>query len=206
MKDLSVTGEGISSTTPKAVVAHFAFLILLVWDVQISHTIDLIGDVKGTVLLFNNNVFLVGLHFGLIVSMCKSSLSWKLNKYGKMMEFQFLVLVTRPAVLRFFFAIIMVLRMSRFFSPMITFEPLWLFMFVFNLKQTYREVKTFKASIIQTLVLLYSMNNYILFFYCIADMLEFLATSLYGVANERCFFFLLYGERKWENLSKLLMI
>lgn len=75
MKDLSVTGEGISSTTPKAVVAHFAFLILLVWDVQISHTIDLIGDVKGTVLLFNNNVFLVGLHFGLIVSMCKSSLS-----------------------------------------------------------------------------------------------------------------------------------
>lgn len=58
MKDLSVTGDGISSTTLQAVVAHFAFLVLLVWDVQISHTTDLIWDVKGTVLLFNNNLFL----------------------------------------------------------------------------------------------------------------------------------------------------
>lgn len=57
MKDLSVTGDGISSTTPKALVVHFAFLILLVWDVQISHTTDLTGDVKRTVLLFNNNFF-----------------------------------------------------------------------------------------------------------------------------------------------------
>lgn len=72
MKELSVTGDGISSTTPKAVVEHFAFLILLVWDVQISHTTDLIGDVKGTVLLFSNNYFFGGIHFGPVVSMCKS--------------------------------------------------------------------------------------------------------------------------------------
>lgn len=75
MKYLSVTGDGMSSTTPKAVVAHFAFLIQLVWDVQISHTTDLIGDVKGTVLLFKKNFFFVGLHFGPIVSMCKALLS-----------------------------------------------------------------------------------------------------------------------------------
>lgn len=57
MKDLSATGDGISSTTPKAVVVHFAFFIPLVWDVQIYHTTDLIGDIKGTVLLLNNNFF-----------------------------------------------------------------------------------------------------------------------------------------------------
>lgn len=160
MKDLSVTGDGISSTTAKV---HFPFLILLVWDVQITHTTGVIGDVKGTVLLLNNNFFLVGLNFGPVVSMCKSLYSWKLNKYGEMMEFQFLIFVTRPAFLRFFFAIMRVLMMSQFFSPIISFEPLWFFIFVFNLKQTYREVKTFKANIIQTLVLLYSTNSYIFY-------------------------------------------
>lgn len=75
MEDLSVAGDGISSTTAKAVVVHFPFLILWVWNVQITHTADVIGDVKGTVLLLNNNFFLVGLNFGPIVSMCKSLFS-----------------------------------------------------------------------------------------------------------------------------------
>lgn len=42
MEDLSVAGDGISSTTAKAVVVHFPFLILWVWDVQITHTADVI--------------------------------------------------------------------------------------------------------------------------------------------------------------------
>lgn len=48
MKDFLVTGDRSSSATPKAVVAGFSFLILLVWDVQIPHSTDLTGDVKGT--------------------------------------------------------------------------------------------------------------------------------------------------------------
>lgn len=50
MEDPSVPGDGISSTIPKAVIVYFASIILLVWDVQISHTTDLTGDVKRTVL------------------------------------------------------------------------------------------------------------------------------------------------------------
>lgn len=40
------------------------------------------------------------------------------------MEFQFLIFCYQASFLRFFFAIIMVLMTSQFFSPIITFEPL----------------------------------------------------------------------------------
>lgn len=53
------------------------------------------------------------------------------------------------------------------------------------------------------------MNEVVISFFILLHCrhVRLLDTNLYPIANENAFFFvLLYGERKWENLLKILMI
>lgn len=76
MKYLSMAGKRISCITFKHVVVYFPCSNLLMCDLQVTHVTDLIGDVKGTVLLLAHYNFYRTSFWLSSINVCFTFVSW----------------------------------------------------------------------------------------------------------------------------------